>query len=259
MPSFTYLYIPTDESLPVEERSLSFGEGSGQKLQDEVGCLTTCLREHFAAAMPISEEVQAHTNKQLEEEAAKKGLQLSAAQREQLAQMSKTQMVEVTCLLQATKETNWSTVSLYSDDTAVNKGLLLNVRASQLCFACGKPMRMMGDVFVARAQDDNNDLYHRQSMTLADFSPSAEWVQQAAKAAAATTQPPPSAAPTAERLTAYAAELEGWVASKLAEFDRDASVRKAKAKKHGDREGYEAFLRGKVKAKLASKGAGTTE
>lgn len=259
--SFTYLFIPTDESLPVEERSLSFAESS-EKLQNEVGCLTTCLAQHFATAAPLSEEVQAGTNEQLEEEARRKGMQLNASQRAELARMSRTQMVEVTVLLPGTKANGWSSVSLYSDDTGVAKGLALNVRATKLCVACGRPMRMMGDVFVARAQDDNHDLYHRQSMTLADFSPSATWVREAALAAAEraaqrAAQPPASTQPTPERLQPYAAELQGWVASKLAEFDGDASVRKAKGKKHGDREGYEAFLQAKVKAKLASGGADT--
>jgi len=63
------------------------------------------------------------------------------------------------------------------------------------------------------------------------------------------------APPSAERLKAYKEELEQYVAKKLSEFDDDAAFRKKQSKKHGSREGYESFLRQKMRAKLESYGA----
>ena len=53
-------------------------------------------------------------------------------------------------------------------------------------------------------------------------------------------------------LAAYTEELGAWVAGKLAGFDGDEKVAASKGKKFGGREGYEAWLRGKVQEKLAA-------
>lgn len=150
-------------------------------------------------------------------------------------------------------------MSLYCDDSATAKGLPMNDRASALCVACGRPTRIMGDVFLARAQDDSRDLYQRLDLKIADFSPMADWVKQAALAASSKQQSgsvQATAAPSTQRLKAYLKELELWVATKLSDFDSDRAVSKKMSKKHGDRQGYEAFLKGKVAAKMASYGLG---
>ncbi|CAE8587169.1 unnamed protein product [Polarella glacialis] len=131
---------------------------------------------------------------------------------------------------------------------------------------------MLGDVFVARAQDDNNEVYSRQDFCVADFVPDAEWVQLARlhneaivpagsnagsnaewsqllnnnKTTATTT----TTATTAKQLSKFEDDLEKWVQTKLVEFDGDETARKKHEKKHGSRQGFEASLRAKVKAKL---------
>jgi hypothetical protein len=266
MPSFTYLYIPTDKTADLEERVVEYAAA------DEVGCLMAALSRHFAAVSgPASKTAAlAATKKVLVEEAKKKGVVADDATLDLLAS---TQMVDQLPLNTASRSNDWTYVSVYSDDSAVNKGLEMNERATALSCACGKMVRVMGDAFVARAQDDNHDLYHRLDFTAADYTPDAPWVAsakaenepaqaksagaagggQTTKAIAAKVAAPPSA----ERLAAFAAELEAWVVGKLAQFDAgDAAFQAGKERKHGgSRAGYETWLRGKATDKLAAHSA----
>ena len=248
MPSFTYLYVPTDEAAAVEERTLSF---SGPA--DEIGCLTTALSLFYASLVSPAGAADSSesTRRLLEAEARKKGLDLDMVSKTgALDQLARTQMVDVVPLLLGTKASDWVGVSLYCDDAAVAKGYGLNVRATKLCVASGRPVRILGDVFVARAQDDNNDLYNRLDLTVGEFAPQAPWVVAAlqanaggkmvgaiaegdmsspgggeGKAAAAAAPPAP---PSAARLAAYTEELGAWVVGKLAGFDGDEKVAASK-------------------------------
>merc|ERR1712007_29059 len=106
-----------------------------------------------------------------------------------------------------------------------------------LSLACGKSMQMMGDVFLARAQDDNNDLYNRRDILLAEFAPTADWVKLARedneKRLAKST---PEVVVSAKQLSKFEVELEDWLKSKLKEWDENATARKKHEKKHGTRE-----------------------
>ena len=135
-------------------------------------------------------------------------------------------------------------------------------------------MRIMGDAFVARAQDDNRDLYLRLDFGLEDFSPYASWVLRAKKQNDAKAvqrgveeleaQQAQSAGSSSgdisqkirnvssQKLEAYKADLEKWVQSKLDKYDADGVFRASRDTKYENRSGYEAFLRGKVEKKLAT-------
>ena len=130
----------------------------------------------------------------------------------------------------------------------------------------------MGDA-VARAQDDNRDLYHRLDFGLEDFAPNASWVLRAKKQNDAKAvqrgveeleaQQAQSAGSSSgdisqkirnvssQKLEAYKADLEKWVQSKLDKYDADG-VFAPRDTKYENRSGYEAFLRGKVEKKLAT-------
>ena len=271
--SFRFLYIPSDERAPLEPRTLAFAP------EDEVGCLTKTLQPHFAASAGATRsdaERRATMRAQLAAEAAKKGYQLDEAQQEMmLERMAGCQMVDVVPMNLATPENDWTVVSVYCDDSAVAKGLPLNIRATKLSVACGKPMRIMGDAFVARAQDDNRDLYHRLDFGLEDFAPNASWVLRAKKQNDAKAvqrgveeleaQQAQSAGSSSsgdisqkirnvssQKLEAYKADLEKWVQSKLDKYDADGVFRASRDTKYENRSGYEAFLRGKVEKKLAT-------
>lgn len=274
--SFRYLYIPCDKAAALEERTLTFAP------DDEVGCLTKTLQPHFArSAGATRDDAQrkATMRAQLAAEAAKKGYALDSAQQEMLLErMAGCQMVDVLPMNLATPANNWTVVSLYCDDSAVAKGLPLNLRATKLTVACGKPMQVMGDVFVARAQDDNHDLYHRLDFGKDDFTPVSPWVIQAKRqndakavqrgvedlqaqqeqAAARSVVDSGSSNSSntrkvsSQKLDAYKTDLEIWVQSKLTQYDTDAAFRAAREEKHESRDGYATFLQMKVEKKLAS-------
>jgi len=68
MPTFTYLYLPTDDTKPVEEHTLQFTSKS------EVGCLISHLSERFAMVAPKSEEAANSMAELLKTEAQRKGI-----------------------------------------------------------------------------------------------------------------------------------------------------------------------------------------
>lgn len=266
--SFTFLYIPCDDTKDVEERTIDF------KPEDEVGCLTQTLQPHFASRSGTRDSVAARETmrEQLMAEAKKKGYSLDSAQQElMLERMTSCQMVDVLPMNLATRQNNWTVVSVYCDDSAVAKGLPMNMRATKLSVACGKPTRVMGDVFVARAQDDNRDLYHRLDFKKEDFAPNAKWVLKAkrqndekavsqglenlkaqAAAAAEVSSKPTARKVSSKKLKSYKADLQKWVLSKLAEYDSNESFRTTRNATYGDKNGYETFLLAKVEKKLAS-------
>ena len=264
MRTFTYLYIPTDESLDIEERTIDF------EPENEIGCLTQTLSTHFAQIQGVNSasDVQDSMFQVLKKQAAEKGIDISDEEKSKiLGQLAQSQMVDIVPLRMARATNDWTAVSMYVDDKGVTKGVPLNIRATKLSVACGRPVRVMGDAFVARAQDDNRDLYHRGNFLKSDFGPTVPWVLAANKevGAKATGTATPSqlahnqlkktTAPTvidAARLDKYAVQLESWVQGKLIKWEQDESFRNERIKKYTDKEGFGVYLKAKVAKKMAS-------
>jgi hypothetical protein len=268
MPSFTYLYIPTDESLDIEERTITY------EAENEIGCLTQALSSHFAQIQGANSaaDVQSSMYQVLEKQAAEKGIDITDDDKAKiLAQLAGSQMVDIVPLRLATESNGWTAVSMYVDDKGVNKGVPMNMRATKLSVACGRPVRVMGDAFVARAQDDNRDLYHRGNFLKKEFGPTVPWVLAANKEAgeksgggapasggSATAVAAAAAAVAAAsrvdpaRLSKYAMQLETWVQGKLTKWDVDESFRQERIAKYSTKDGFETYLRNKVKKKMES-------
>ena len=254
--SFTYLYIPNDDTKDIEERTLTYSS------DNEIGCLTQTLRDHFVQIQgnKSAAEVQSTMYSALQAEAAQKGIDITDDNKAKiLEQLAQSQMVDIVPLQMATSSNGWTAVSLYVDDKGVNKGVALNVRATKLSVACGRPVRVMGDAFVARAQDDNRDLYKRGNILKSDFAPNAAWVVEANRAttgggsgSGAVVSKKKAAPVDSARLEKYAAQLETWVSSKLKQWDEDEVFRKERTIKYESKEKFEAYLRSKVDKKMAS-------
>lgn len=254
MLSFTYVFIPADDKLPLEQRKIDYAE------QDIVGCLTTALSKHFVETTSNKEAKAAEASMMnaLKDEAKSKGYTVPKAK---MVELARTQMVHVENLYYGSAKNDWLTVALYSDDSAVSKGCPVNNRATQLALACGKSIQMLGDTFLASAQDDTNDLYCRLDTQVAQCATDAAWVgdakadnvlRLAGAGAYAPSAPPVSQAGVAsqEQLSKFAEELANWIGKKLAEWDNDEAARKKHEKKHRTREAFEASLREKAKAKM---------
>jgi hypothetical protein len=90
--------------------------------------------------------------------------------------------VEIFPVMLPTKQTEFESVSVYLDDKGVAKNLEENPRMSGLVQACGYPAQTFrGDCFLGRVFDDTEDVWKRQSMTLAECSSEAPWVAKAKK------------------------------------------------------------------------------
>jgi len=76
--------------------------------------------------------------------------------------------VDVVPLLNNSKASNFNAISMYVDDQGVAKNLPVNVRGSALCSALNRPVQVMGDCWVARYYDDDDD-FIRFDMTFDDL------------------------------------------------------------------------------------------
>jgi hypothetical protein len=259
--SFAYLYIPCDDSIDIEERTISFAP------ENEIGCLTQTLSKHFALIQGSNSAatVQNSMYQILEKQAAEKGIDISDDEKAKiLSQIAQSQMVDIVPLQLATKNNNWTAVSMYVDDKGATKGVPVNMRATNLSHACGRGVRVMGDAFVARAQDDNRDLYHRKNFLKSEFSPSASWVLAANKEAGGRnvqnltggsggkSGSSSNKKVDPEKLNKYKEQLETWVQGKLTKWNNEESFRNERIKKYETKDGFEQYLRRKVEKKLAS-------
>lgn len=233
--AFKYAYVPADSSEPMHDLSLAVPP----TLEENIGCLTKALQDHFRRTAPVAGEAgkQAVMDSVLEQ-LQKNSPGAQAPDERMLGMLAESQTVDIVQLLPATAQTGYVGVSLYVDDKGIAKGSPMNARASALCTACGMPTEVRGDAFVARAWDDQ-DGFERMDLTVTDLSSDAPWVREAVKAnasradpsaAAAKLQamnvqpPPPPAAPLGERLAAAtAAKAEGNECFKRGDVDGAAT------------------------------------
>lgn len=174
MKSFKIVYIPHNiEELPTEQ-VIEYDAST------IVSCLTDSLKLHFKKTHVVSS-----SNNRLSEYMTSLKSKIAETNptlpSDELAkQMSSIQLVDIVPLLQQRKENKWECVSMYVDDNGLNKGIPLNKRAMELCIICGmEPRKIAGDAFLARAIDDNADLYERCDFAMTDLNSSARWIEMA--------------------------------------------------------------------------------
>ena len=171
--SFTIVYIPHNVDERIEERVVEYDDST------IVSCLTDNLKLHFKKRHTTS------SNNRLSEYMSDLKSKIKETNptlpTDALAkQMASIQLVDIVPLLQQRKENKWECVSMYVDDNGLNKGIPMNKRAMQICMmCCAAPREIAGDVFLARAIDDNADLYERRDFKIADLNSSAPWVEMA--------------------------------------------------------------------------------
>lgn len=175
--SFTISYVPLDISRPVSARSVTYTKES------VVSCLTDTLKEHFKSAHVVNGregraklgQFAAMLKNQVTDRVKGTNVDTDAI----VSAMTAMQLVDIVPLLQQHPSNGWECVSMYVDDNAMNKGVPLNRRATELCASCGVKKAIYGDAFIARAVDDNNDLYERKDFLVKDLSSDASWMKKA--------------------------------------------------------------------------------
>ena len=90
--------------------------------------------------------------------------------------------VDTIPLILNTKESQFVGVNVYVDDQGSLKGLPLNVRASNVSHLAGTDVRVMGDAFLARFFDNDDD-FKRLDFTLKDLSNESEFFPEAKRLA----------------------------------------------------------------------------
>ena len=164
----------------------------------EVECLTDTLKAHFAkVAAPGGAGGSSAMIEVIRAQIAEKHGAEAAAKIDPnlLASFANQQMVDITAVQPGTKQNGFTGVSFYVDDQGLAKQLPLNHRASALAQACGYPLSVSGDCFVARVFDDEND-FRRIDFCKSELDGDAAWVKTARAYHAAH----PAAQPGAETM-----------------------------------------------------------
>lgn len=85
--------------------------------------------------------------------------------------------LEIVSLQLPSKKNGYIGVSLYSDANAVNKDFKPNTRATRIVRACGHAdMVVMGDCFLGRYYDNEEEEWLRRDFTAAEADPNAPWI-----------------------------------------------------------------------------------
>ena len=237
MPSFKIVFIPQDASQPIQEREITYTEDT------KVSCLMDVARDHFRTVKPKNaEEDRKVYAEQVLAQAKAKGFKLPEGDTSGIMdKLMDVQMIDTVAVQLNHPDVDNVAVTVYVDDRAVAKGSEMNVRATQFCMSAGWQQGILGDAFVARARDDNNDLFERMNFTMADLDSSAPWFQGALKLNSRRTQP--SADPTSGGATVQ--QVEKQPLSKYASMSGEERVVEAEKFKTA---GNEHFKTGNLDA-----------
>lgn len=204
---FKYVFIPANDSLPLEIR---YGDKSGG-LNDDI--LSKTAKRYFfnngdkkargAALDDATPEQRKVLADQLREEV--RSMSSTTPYAAQMLTMDDDTLIsimrsthtsetcEITALTVPTQMNHQRAVSMYSQDDARTQNLAYNRRATELLVACGHnissepspnrsaigaapPGGMCGDVFVGRCHDDEHaDIWERVDFTIEDADPGSQW------------------------------------------------------------------------------------
>ena len=255
--SVVYAFIPAAEEEAMQDLRLTVPES----LEENIGCLTKKLQEHYRQVAPIDSDA----GKQAVVDSVRAQLQknnpnAAAPDEHMLGMLAQSQTVDIVQLLPSTAASGFFGVNMYVDDKGQAKKLPTNARASAICTACGIPTEVRGDAFVAKVWDDQ-DGFVRHDLCVSDLASDAPWVVEA-KARNASRADPAAAAqqlsqlrteaqeplptePLAERLPrAAAAKSAGTEAFKKADYDGAASSYEVAISALGAERGVEAEAEG---------------
>jgi hypothetical protein len=175
--SFKYVFIPCDETQPIEEKLLDIPPGR------DMECLLDALKKHFLESGMQSMEDTSVTKDQ-QNAKLKEQLEKQSGQKiddEMLKVAANMQMVQPVALLPGGTKNNFIHVNMYVDDKGISKGLRLNKRASDFTQLVNMPNHVAGDAFVARIFDDEKSDFKRIDFSLDELRSDAKWVEEAIK------------------------------------------------------------------------------
>ena len=174
--AFRYVFVPWDASCAMEQKVMVIPR------EREMECLLDYLRDHFRRRGAIDGAHARDVGKQKEilkaQLEGERGAEAKTYSDEMMEKALDMQMAQPVALLPGSKKTGFVHVNMYVDDRGISKGLPVNERASLLAAAAGSPQRVMGDAFIARIFDDDND-FKRLDFTIDECSSDAAWMKRA--------------------------------------------------------------------------------
>jgi hypothetical protein len=169
--SFKVVYIPCELSAPMKEWDVAIPEG------EEIQCLTDRLKKHFSISGGSASK--ASERDQMREQMKKsvpEGTDIDNGLMAKVMEMGS--LVDCVPLVNNTKEAAYIGINLYVDDRGTPKGLPLNQRATQIAQQCHRMVNVMGDAFIGKIFDNEDD-FTRMDFSLADLNGDAAWMKMA--------------------------------------------------------------------------------
>lgn len=210
--SFICVFIPTEETRPMEEWRVAYDAGS---MDDTVACLMNRLQQHFrdqdthfSATAPAAEQgarqqrvaetlqgilanqTSATGTAPATASAAAAAASAAAADPHLAAAFAgMTHLVGQVALVDACAASGDEAVMMYVRDLGAAMGLPVNARATAVCREAGLPAETVhGDAVVARYHDDNRDDFRRCDFRERELCADAPWMRLARERNAARLQ-----------------------------------------------------------------------
>lgn len=166
--TFSYVYVPADVSQPIEERTHTGPSELGQCTFIE------CLKGHFAKNATVDTAKFKETMAASHAEAAK---HLEKADEDTIQKLAQMTTVDIFTALLGKADNQFEQVSIYVDDKGVSKNLPINMRVTSLMNTAGYLQnQFLGDAFIARVRDDQNDIWQREDFKVEEMRSDAAWI-----------------------------------------------------------------------------------
>ena len=183
--TFVYTLVPSADEDAIRELRMAVPES----LEENIGCLTKALQDHYRRVAPIEGEAgKQAVMTSVREQLQRNNPDAGAPDESMLGMLAQSQTVDIVQLLPATAATGFFGVNMYVDDKGQSKGSPINARASAICAACGLPTEVRGDAFVAKLWDDQ-DGFERHDLRTSDLASDAPWVLEAKQRNEARSDP----------------------------------------------------------------------
>lgn len=180
---FKVVFIPADRNAEVVEQIVKIEPGH------TIEAMTNHVKEHIAKLEDIRKG--ALSLDEMKQERLAIGDQIKKMAQEQpslrdlnitddiITRIYLSNAVDAVPLLVNKPSNGYVAVNLYVDDQGMTKQLPINERATTLCYMVGKPLQVLGDAFVAKYMDNDDD-FVRYDFGLDDLV-NKTWIEEAKK------------------------------------------------------------------------------
>mmetsp|Transcript_7011 Transcript_7011/g.11128 ORF Transcript_7011/g.11128 Transcript_7011/m.11128 type:complete len:352 (-) Transcript_7011:60-1115(-) len=160
--------IPADTSSPIVDVGIK--QPAGQAIE----CFMAYMKKQFAKDLMQASQLGEY-KKQIQQHSKQQSIPDDILKR-----LAATTTVDMVVLYPNRKQTDFICINMYVDDKGVAKQLPVNIRATEICRACGLNTQVMGDAYIGK-QFDDDDGFRRIDFTVKDLENGSEWMDAAKK------------------------------------------------------------------------------